>query len=122
MDSDENTTIKTLRGRVHDFIESREWGKYHHPKEVALSLSVEASELLEIFQWAEKETVEEMKANPKLMERIREELADVFNYTLDMANRLDIDLTQASEEKFKKTDKKYPVSVWKGKRLKYVKL
>jgi NTP pyrophosphatase (non-canonical NTP hydrolase) len=122
MASDKDTTVLTLRKTLKDFIDARDWQPYHHPKEVALSLAVEASELLEIFQWAEKEPVEEIKKHPRLMERIREELADVVNYCLDMANELDIDITRAVEEKLAKNEKKYPAKEWKGKRLKYVKL
>jgi NTP pyrophosphatase (non-canonical NTP hydrolase) len=122
MASDKDTTVLTLRKTINDFVDARDWGKYHYPKEVAVSLAVEAGELLEIFQWAEKEPAEEVKKNARLMERIREELADVFNYCLDMANRLDIDLTQAVDEKLEKNEKKYPAKEWKGKRLKYIKL
>ncbi len=122
MASDADTTVMELRKTLQRFIDARDWQRYHHPKEVALSLSVEASELLEIFQWTEKEPIGKIKTNPKLMERIREELADVTNYCLDMANQLDIDLTKAVEEKLEKNEKKYPAAVWKNKSVRYVKL
>lgn len=122
MKSDSNTTVRELRETLREFIAKRDWERYHHPKEVALSLSVEASELLEIFQWAEKEPIEDLKKHKKLMERIEEELADVTNYCLDLANVLDIDLTTAVEKKLKKNDTKYPAKKWRGKRLRYVKL
>jgi len=124
MQSDSTATIKELKRVIAEFIKEREWDRYHHPKEVAVSLNVEAGELLEIFQWMEKEKnpVEAIKKNPELMEKIRDELADVFGYTLDFASRLDIDLAQAFLKKMEKNEKKYPVHKSKGNHKKYTEL
>jgi NTP pyrophosphatase (non-canonical NTP hydrolase) len=122
MASDRDTTIAELQKVLAKFITDRDWDRYHHPKEVAISLSVEASELLEIFQWAEKTKVEDIKNDPKLMEKIRDEVADVFGYTVDFASRLDIDVTKAFLDKMEKNRKKYPVEKSKGNHKKYTEL
>jgi len=119
---DSVTTIKELQDILSKFITDRDWDKYHHPKEVAVSLAVEAGELLEIFQWMDRVPVEQMKKDPKLMERIRDELADVLGYCLDFGKRLDIDITKAYIEKMAKNEKKYPVEKSRGNHKKYTEL
>lgn len=120
--NDKNTTLDELKGIIAKFISERDWDGYHHPKEVAVSLSVEVGELLEIFQWMDKLPVEELKKNPELMERLRDELADVFGYTLDFADRLGIDITQAYLNKMQKNREKYPIHKSKGNHKKYTEL
>ena len=86
------------------FVEERNWKQFHNPKDLALSLSLEASELLELFQWKTSE-----EAVAKNREKMKDELADVIVYALDFADVLGFDLNEIITEKMKKNREKYPV-------------
>ncbi|MFC1640683.1 nucleotide pyrophosphohydrolase [Patescibacteria group bacterium] len=95
-------TIKALT----DFREKRNWKQFHNPKDLALALSVEASELLEIFSWKHSDEIQEFsKKNAK---EIEEELADVLTYAYFMCDRLGVDPADIVMKKLKKTQEKYP--------------
>ncbi|NTW27670.1 MAG: nucleotide pyrophosphohydrolase [Candidatus Moranbacteria bacterium] len=112
--------LKQLTERIIKFRDARDWKQFHKPKDLAISLSLEASEVLEHFQWkSEKEIEEYVKTNKA---EIAEELADVLNYLLIMAHDFDIDLMNAAEKKVVKNEGKYPVEKAKGKHTKYDKL
>lgn len=115
MSNDSSISINFLKKKVKGFIAEREWEKYHNPKDLAISISVEASELLEIFQWRSIDEVMSMVKEEKWLNRISEELADIFIYILSMANVLSIDLTTAVLEKLKKNAGKYPVEKYRGR-------
>ncbi|GAF82678.1 unnamed protein product, partial [marine sediment metagenome] len=87
MAGDRDITVDFLKQRIARFVRDRDWDVYHHPKELAISISIEAAELLEIFQWIEKQSKEEIKENKKLMSAIRDELADIVNYCMGLANQ-----------------------------------
>lgn len=90
--------------KVLEFRDERNWGQYHNEKDLALSISLEANELLENFQWKDsEEAVRESRQN------IKEEMADVFIYLLQLADKLDIDLKEEALKKLKKNALKYPV-------------
>lgn len=97
------------------FSEERDWKQYHNPKDLALSLSLEASELLELFQWLSSE-----EAVKKNREKMREELADVIVYAIDFAEALGFDdLNALIMDKMKKNGEKYPLDKAKGSNKKY---
>lgn len=96
------------------FRDARNWKQYHNPKDLALSLSLEASELLENFQWRTSE-----EAVAENMENIRDELADVAIYGLMLAHDLGIDMEEAIRAKMVKNGRKYPVEKAAGSREKY---
>ena len=102
---------------VTDFRDKRDWSQFHNPKDLAISLSLEASELLEIFQWSGVD----LDCSDKL-DRVREELADVLCYSILMADRLNLDLDEIIRDKMKKNAEKYPVSAAKGCKDKYTEL
>lgn len=109
--------IKILTKKLIDFRDSRDWKQFHNPKDIAISLSLEASEVLEHFQWKSKEEIEQyIKTNKN---EIGEELADVFNWVLILSYDLGIDITKTSDEKIIKNEKKYPIEKAKGKHTKY---
>lgn len=108
MFSDKDTCLQELKDKIKEFVKEREWERYHHPKELAISMSIEIAELLEIFQWEEKECLDSLKNNQEKMERIKEELADVIMYILSISNQLNIDLSQAIIDKLKVNKIKYP--------------
>jgi len=112
--------IKDLTKKILAFRDARDWKQFHTPKDLAISLSLEAGEVLEHFQWKSEKEIQEYVKNNK--EEIGEELADVFNYLLIIAHDLKIDLSKASADKIKKNAKKYPVEKAKGKNTKYNKL
>lgn len=112
---DGNTTIGHLISQVIEFLEERNWEKYHNPKDIAESISIEAAELLQLFQWVKPEESQQFKNDSSKMQRIREELADVVLYCLSMANTLDIDLATAILDKIKQNKMRYPVDLWKGR-------
>lgn len=109
--SDSNTSIDQLKQLVNAFINERNWEKFHTPKNIAVSVVLEASELLEHFQWSPPAD-EEIDPTKKL--EITEELADVMAYLLSLANVLNIDVSSAMAAKMQKNRKKYPVEQFNG--------
>lgn len=97
-------SIVELSRKVNCFVKDRNWKKYHKPRDIAIALAVEASELLEIFQW--KGAVESVNNEEK--NRIRSETADVVIYALSMANACEFDLGDAVEEKIAANEKRFP--------------
>ena len=112
--------LQTLAAEVIAFRDERDWKQFHNPKDVALSLLLEASELLELFQWKQGAQVEEVASKQKA--RVAEELADVFNYTLLLAQDLGIDLEQALRDKLASNAVKYPADKARGTSRKYTEL
>ncbi|MCY8281761.1 nucleotide pyrophosphohydrolase [Bacillus inaquosorum] len=96
--------IKDLINTINEFRDARNWRQYHNPKDLAISISIEAAELLEDFQW--KSSEEALKANE---ENIREEIADILIYSLMLCSDLDMDAKEIIEEKIVKNGRKYPV-------------
>jgi dCTP diphosphatase len=112
--------IKEITKKLIAFRDARDWNQFHNPKDIAISLSLEASEVLEHFQWKSKEEIEEYVKKSK--DEIGEELADVFNWVLILSHDIGIDIIEASVKKIKKNEAKYPVEKAKGKHTKYNKL
>lgn len=109
--------LDKLTKEVIAFRDKRDWKQFNKPKDLALSLVLEAAEVLEHFQWKEGERLElYLKTNKK---EISHELADVLYWVLTMSHDLDIDLAKAFEEKMEINDKKYPVEKFKGINKKY---
>jgi len=111
--------IKELQEKVIDFRDQRDCAKYHNPKDLAISLSLEAGELLEIFQWKSQDEVELIRTDPKQRQRVKEELGDIFIYALNMAHEFGFDPAEVILEKVEINDKKYPVEKARGRADKY---
>lgn len=111
---------KEIREKIKKFRDERDWMQFHNHKDMALSMVIEASEVLEHFQWKSKKEVEEYAKKHK--GEIAEELADVGMYLFELADNLGIDLLGAMDKKLKKNAQKYPVKKAKGKHTKYNKL
>lgn len=103
--------------QILKFRDERDWKQFHNPKDLAISISIEAAELLEVFQWSGSDTSDDGK-----IEKIKEELADVVNYCVLMADACGLDLDEIVQEKIKVNNQKYPVEKAKGKSDKYNKL
>ena len=106
-------SLNELKLIIEKFNKERDWDQFHSPSNLAKSICIEASELLECFQWNNDEYN---------VDNVKEELADVLNYCIQLATVLDLDIKEIILEKLKKTEQKYPVEKCKGKSTKYNKL
>ena len=105
--------LEILKQRIKKFNEDRDWDQFHTPSNLAKSICIEASELLECFQWNDTDFD---------IEEVKEELADVMNYCIQMSQVLNVDIIDIINAKMDKTEKKYPVDKAKGVSTKYDKL
>jgi NTP pyrophosphatase (non-canonical NTP hydrolase) len=112
--------IKKLTQKIIKLRDARDWGKFNNPKDSAISLALEAAEVLEHFQWKSPAEIKKYIHTDK--KHIGEELADALYWVLLMSHDMNIDIAKALEEKLKITEKKYPVEKAKGNHLKYNKL
>ncbi|MFH0929101.1 MAG: nucleotide pyrophosphohydrolase [Candidatus Aenigmatarchaeota archaeon] len=119
---DQKVTVEELKKLVAKFRDEREWAKYHTPKDLAVSISVEANELLELFQWKTNEEVEELLKKNEKYQKVLEELADVMIYCLNLADTIGGDVSDAVKKKLEHNEKKYPIEKIKGNYRKYTEL
>ena len=110
---DATASVQQLRDRVARFVHERDWEKYHNPKDIAISMSVEAAELLELFQWKSEEDIDLHQA--QFREALEDELADVFVYCLSLANAIGSDLSDVTLRKLAKNERKYPAGEWRSR-------
>lgn len=111
--------VEKIQNDIRTFTTERDWNQFHSVKNLVMALSVETSELLEIFQWMKEEDSNNLKSNPETMGKVRDEVADVLVYLLGIADKLDIDVEQAIIQKMKKNAEKYPVDKARGSSRKY---
>lgn len=112
-------TIEDAKNIVKAFCEERDWGRFHNPKDLAIGISTEASELLELMRFKTPKEYGELLSDPKYSEKIRDELADVFYFVLRFAQMNGIDLYGALEKKIRENGEKYPADKCKGCNKKY---
>lgn len=113
--NDADTTVARLRRMVEQFVDRRDWHRFHTPKNLAMSLAIEAAELMEHFQWLTPEQSREVAGQPEKLSEAADEMADVLCYLLAMANELGVDLAAALEAKMAKNAAKYPVETYRGR-------
>jgi len=113
-------TLESLRDALRAFADARDWNQFHSPKNLAMALSGEAGELLEIFQWLTEEQSRRLDAQAK--SAASEEMADVLLYLIRLADKLDVDLLDAARRKLAKNAQKYPVDKARGHARKYTDL
>ncbi len=109
--------IAELKEKIRKFRDDRDWAQFHNPKDMAISISIEAAELLQHFQWKDKLEVDKKVKEDKT--KIEEEMADIYIYLLEMSDNLGIDLVDAAKKKIAKNEVKYPVEKAKGNAKKY---
>ena len=109
--------LAQLRDALRQFADERDWDQFHSPKNLASALAVEAAELLERFQWLTED--ESRKLPPAELARVREEMADVLNYLVRLADKLDVNLLEAARDKIKVNALKYPADKARGSARKY---
>ncbi|MES2205429.1 MAG: nucleotide pyrophosphohydrolase [Pseudomonadota bacterium] len=114
---DKVSELTLLRDNIRAFVHERDWEKFHTPKNLASALCVEAAELLEPFQWLQNGEVNELSAEKMI--NIRHEIADVLMYLIRLADKLEIDLVEAANEKMKLNCAKYPAEKVRGDCRKY---
>ena len=112
-------SLENLRARINAFVAEREWAQFHTPKNLAMAMIVEAAELVEQFQWDTPS--ESQQLSPEKREAVAHELADTFVYLLRLAEVLEIDLIEATNQKIDLNAQKYPVEQAKGSNVKYTK-
>ena len=106
---DDQTTISELRQAVRKFVDDRNWAGYHTPKNLSMSIAIEAAEMLEHFQWRTVEESWDLLDDPEAYAEIVDELADVLIYCLSFANQADIDISSAIRAKLERNEGRYPV-------------
>jgi NTP pyrophosphatase (non-canonical NTP hydrolase) len=123
MKSDSSTTVQELKRLLRRFRDERDWEQFHDLKNLAEAISVEASELLELFLWKNSPEIKRSaKSDRRLRKAMHEELADVFCFCLNFANSAEIDVTQAVRSKLETNKKRYPIAKARGVATKYDKL
>jgi len=111
---DETTALADLKRLVAEFVAEREWGKYHRPKNLAMSIAIEAAELMEHFQWLTPTEADSAVADTATRREVADEMADILAFLLSLANRLEIDLAAALEAKMHANERKYPADEVRG--------
>jgi len=109
--------MKDLVKQLREFAKERDWEQFHSPKNLAMALSVEVAEVVEHFQWLTQE--QSRNLGPAKLEEIRDEIADVMIFLVNLADKLGVDPIEAAKEKISKNEKNYPTHMVKGKALKY---
>jgi NTP pyrophosphatase (non-canonical NTP hydrolase) len=113
--NDERTRLSELREIVRRFVHERDWEQFHTPKNLAMSLAIEAAELMEHFQWLTAEESASVAQNPARLSAVGEEMADVLCYLIALANALDLDLSSTLADKMAKNAVKYPAHEYRGR-------
>ena len=109
--------IELLKQKIREFARERDWEKYHSPKNLAMALSVEVAELIEIFQWVSEE--ESYQLNEGQFTALRDEIGDVLIYLTGLADKFDLDPIECAEAKIELNKIKYPSNIVKGSAKKY---
>jgi NTP pyrophosphatase (non-canonical NTP hydrolase) len=113
--NDQTTTLSDLRQLMADFVQKREWNQFHSPKNLSMSLAIEAAELMEHFQWLTIDQSRAITGQREKLADVSDELADVLCYALALANELQIDVSAAVRNKMVKNEQKYPAAEFKGR-------
>ncbi|WP_253186463.1 nucleotide pyrophosphohydrolase [Streptomyces abyssalis] len=103
-------TVAQLQRRLAEFAAARDWGRYHTPKNLAAALSVEAGELVEIFQWLTPEESARVMERPESAQRVEDEVADVLSYLLQFCEVLGVDVLKALAAKIERNEKRFPTT------------
>lgn len=113
--ADSSATIAELREIVRHFVEERDWRQFHSPKNLCMSLAIEAAELMEHFQWIDIADSRAIAKDAARLAEVRDEMADVLCYLLALANELNVDLSDAMRDKMVKNAVKYPAEQSRGR-------
>ncbi len=114
--TDKETTVDELKEAVSRFVRERKWKRFHNPKNLAESICIESSELLELFQWLTTNESKTLSMDPEKISRLSEEFADVLIYCLAFANIVHIDIADAVLFKLREGARRYPTSRYRGRK------
>lgn len=114
-----SVTVEELQDMIARFCSERDWDQFHNPKDLAIGISTESSELLELFRFKSEKESKEMFKDPESKEKIYDEFADVLYFVLRFAQMNNIDVKSALSDKMKKNEKNYPVEKSKSSNKKY---
>ena len=116
---DKKSTLDQVKKKIREFVRERDWEQFHSPKNISMSIAVEAAELMEHFQWLTEEQSRDLLKDKNKREEIEDELADIAIFILDFCNLFNIEFEEIIKTKLKKTAGKYPAHLVKGKTHKY---
>jgi dCTP diphosphatase len=106
---DSVTTVQELRLAVKKFVDERSWGRYHTPKNLGISIAIEAAEIMEHFQWQSPQESSDLLSDPARRAEVADELADVLIYCLSLANQMDADISTVVLEKLVRNQDRFPI-------------
>ena len=112
---DDDTTLAELKALVKEFRDQRDWEQFHTPKNLSMSIAIEAAELMEELQWLTSEESRRLREDEEKLVRLGEEMADIVIYALSFANSLDLDVSTAVRDKLAKNARKYPEDEYRGR-------
>ncbi len=115
MSTDTHTSVQQLKDLMRAFVDERDWRQFHSPKNLSMSLAIEAAELMEHFQWIDVHASRQVKDDPAKLAAIGEELADVLCYALALANELGLEIGEIVQAKMQKNAIKYPAAEFRGR-------
>ncbi len=116
---DDKTTVQDLKEEVKAFCDAREWGQFHNPKDLAIGMVTEASELLEIFRFKDEDEIAQIMKDPEHRIMISDEISDVLYFILRFADMNGMDISSSLVEKLRKNEEKYPEGLSRGSNKKY---
>lgn len=111
--NDNNTRIVELKDVVLKFIKERNWERYHRPKDIAISIAIEVSELLELFQWKTDDEIDKLLRNQKFKDSLKDEVADIMIYLLSLTINTNVDIAEAVFDKMKRNEERFPIEQFK---------
>ena len=103
------TTVDSLRKEVREFMQERNWERYHSPKNLSMSIAIEAAEIMEHFQWYTSEESRKLVEDEQAWAQVTDEVADVLIYCLTLANQLNMDISTAVTSKLERSRSRYPI-------------
>jgi NTP pyrophosphatase (non-canonical NTP hydrolase) len=115
MEKDSHTTVGALRQAVAAFVDARDWQPFHGPKNLSMSIAIEAAELMERFQWLTTEEAQVATHEPAERAAVADELADIVIYCLSLSNALGLDVSAAVMDKLKTNERRYPTDEFQGR-------
>ena len=115
MQTDTHTTVGFLRQAVAAFVDARDWQPFHSPKNLSMSIAIEAAELMERFQWLATEEAQAAVEDPAEWAAVADELADIIIYCLSLSNALDLDVSSAVLSKLETNVHRYPADAFRGR-------
>ncbi|RJQ79694.1 nucleotide pyrophosphohydrolase [Pseudonocardiaceae bacterium YIM PH 21723] len=111
-------TLQDAQRQMLEFVEARDWQRFHRPKNLVMALTGEVGELNELFQWRTDEESDAIMDDPELAQQVRDEMADVFSYLLSLASALDVDLLTAFKDKMIRVEQRYVADEVRGQMVK----